>query len=71
MLVSSMSSFEKFRVSLLLSERILREMSFFMNCLICFVIEVSVKMKSIIVVDVRETTEEDVVLYELFDLFCC
>ena len=31
----------------LMSERLLREMSFFMNCSICFVIEVSVRMKSI------------------------
>ena len=33
--------------SLLLSERLLREMSFFMNCSICFVNEVSVRMKLI------------------------
>ena len=46
--MKSMSSFDKFRVFLssLLSERLLREMSFFMNCLICFVVEVSVRMKS-------------------------
>ena len=70
----SMSLFNKIKVSLssLLSERLHREMSFFMNCSICFVIEVLCEDEvNIIVVDAKEATERDVILYELFNLFCC